>query len=224
MSLTLQIKLPENASTARTLALALEDTAGLNQAAADRVAQTIRGHFTDLSLHNHKTADDLSATPTDFWNRMRSGTRATATATEGSVAMPREVAQRYFGGTLKPTGGKHFLAIPAVAEAYGKKPQEFTFLTFGVGVLAGGVHAPALLDRPRTNIKIERDRRKGADPGALRTRQGETVGGAGTVYYWLVRQATQKADPSVLPPDAVLETSAQAGVDAFLRHKAGGAL
>jgi len=221
--LALQIELPKDAGQALgPMLAALQDRAGLNRAAADAVSDTVRDHLVTLAGSRHKTASELGASPSGFWERMRNSVDVAASAEAGTVSLPREMALRYFGGTVRPTGGKQYLTIPAMAEAYGKRAGELHFLTFGFGMLAGGRMAPALVDRPRSGVSFPRDRRKGAGAGARRTVPGQTTSG-GTVYFWLVRQATQKADKSVLPTEATMINAAQTGIGEFLASKAGGA-
>ena len=86
------------------------------------------------------------------------------------------IAQRYFGGTIKPVNKKR-LTIPADADAYGRRAREFGKLDMVFG-------------------------RKGV-VGLAKPRRGKAKRGqrAGKILYWLVKSVTQEADKTVLPKD-----------------------
>ena len=95
----------------------------------------------------------------------------------------------YHGGTVQPVIAK-FLAIPARAEAYGRRPREFSDLvpiTFKSGT-------SALVQRLQSGLG-----KKGAGKtrGVAAPNKGETQGGG--VFFWLVKSATFEPDPSVIP-------------------------
>jgi len=123
-----------------------------------------------------------------FWNRMLSGTQAVAEPDAAIVRMPREIAQRYFGGEITPKAGKKFLAIPARAEAYNKVPLFFANLHF----------VPT-----------------GPDTGMLV--QNEPGEGEGTAFYFLVRSVMQAPNKAVLPSDEEYTEAVQLGLDRYVK-------
>lgn len=100
------------------------------------------------------------------------------------------IAQRYFGGTIRPKSAK-FLTIPVHPAAYGKRAREFSDLEVIFG--AGG------------------------QPVAL-ARKARGRHAFGEIYYRLVRSVTQAPDPSVLPSDAQLDTAIQAEVEPYVQR------
>ena len=107
------------------------------------------------------------------------------------------IAQRYFGGDIKPVNGKA-LAIPACAEAYGKRARAFNFLEL---VWPKGESVGMLVERQRTTFKIRKDRRKGKE-GQTILKEDKKLGGK--IFFWLVSSVHQYADPSVLPDNALV--------------------
>lgn len=122
--------------------------------------------------------------PAQFWKRMYRGSRAESSSYSAAVLVPREVALHYYGGTVRPTGGRKALTIPANASAYRRSAKSFRDLV--VVVLKGR----AALAR----VQERKGRNKGSDKL--------------TVYYWLVGAVRMKPNLSVLPT----ERQYQAGI------------
>jgi hypothetical protein len=160
----------------------------IHQYMADAARVLIQGHFRTLAAERH----NRFGLPSRFWARMYRGTRSAASADRGEVRMPREVALRYFGGTLRPTGGRKALTIPMVAQAYRKRAREIRDL-FLIRSKTGDGRTYGVLARQE----------KGKD--------------APTPYYLLVRSATVKPDKSVLPSDRAIYGAAMQGNDRWWR-------
>ena len=121
------------------------------------------------------------------------------------------IALRYFGGTVRPVKSK-LLAIPIdpshpaadeqAAEAYGQSPRAFHHLRL---VMFGKTGKGALIARDRSQIGIQADRRKGRE-GQKRVKAGNTIHGG--IYYWLVQQATVRANSDILPTDDTIRENA----------------
>lgn len=112
----------------RALANRANNKAALHKVAAVAAAEMVRDNFAKMAQVER---NKFGAAPR-FWARMNRGTRAVSTQVEGAVAMPREVAQRYYGGPIRPTGGRKYLAIPANRTAYRRSPRSFQDLFFAV--------------------------------------------------------------------------------------------
>lgn len=155
------------------------------------IQQTLKVHFNRLandSAH-HQTADSLGANRTGLYTEAARGTQNPELRSDG-VAISinqRALAQRFFGGTIKPTTGK-FLTIPARTEAYGHRAREFDNL---VPIIFRGGQSGALVERDAT---VVRGGARGAGAGRSK---GQGIGGG--VFFWLVKRVVQRADPSVLP-------------------------
>jgi hypothetical protein len=121
---------------------------------------------------------------------------------------------RYYGGTVR--AGKNistvtgkltrFLTIPASPETAGMRAGEFNDLDVALVMNPSGRLQWALVRRASSAISIVR--RKRSD-GTVKTavRPGMLRAG-GTVMFWLVRKATYRADPSVLPTKDEMVTTA----------------
>ena len=195
-------------STMLQALLSIEDNKQfINQGAADALAEGIRDHLAERAQGTHATADRLGATPTGFWENMRNGTVARATASEGTVSMPREMAQKVFGGKLTPQNGSHYITLAAIAAAYGKRVGDFPGLQFGIAFDTSlGVFRPAMV-MPDEAVKIKQS---GKDRGhtALGVDRTRRV-----AYFWLTPEVNQKPDPDALPSKDVMGAYAQYGAD-----------
>lgn len=167
----------------------------------------------EIELRAHFAARDLEPNAKGwpkqhFWGQMRRATAYLSADANGAVVViaDKRINQRIFGGTLKPRETK-FMAIPAIAEAYGHRPGEFDFLKihrFRSGALA-------LVETDRTIVRFGRTRRDG-------TRKTTVVGRSrrGRVWYWLARSVKQDKDPQALPPERIFTEAMLAEVDAYV--------
>lgn len=142
-----------------------------------------------------------------------SAARATNNRVVGNAAVVSVnqlgILQRLLGGDITP--GKNvsratgqltkYLATPARAEAYGKRPGEFSNLE-----VLWGAHGPyALAERQYTGVTFGRVR----NDGSRKVNKGEEHG---MVLYWLTDFVRQKPDSSVLPTaEEMSEAALQAG-------------
>jgi hypothetical protein len=123
---------------------------------------------------------------THFWSKLALGSHARGTESEAIVTLPYPVRQKIYGGTIRPSGGRKFLAIPVNALAYGRLARSFKNLVF-------------------------RRAGKGSSASAVLVAIGTTGKGAkkanrpvGEVMYQLVAKVTQAPDPDTLPSDQQL--------------------
>ncbi len=130
-----------------------------------------------------------------FWDQIRSATALAQVDQEGAtitVNDPR-LAQKVYGGTIKPGAGRKYLALPAIAEAYGRSPRSLTNLQPVIRFINGERRAVALAERRASEIKYGRVRKDG-------TRKiTQTASRIGGIWYWLVKSVTQEKDPLALP-------------------------
>lgn len=170
------------------LKLRVKHGAALNAHVARRMLPRFQRHFRSNAARERNSFGARST----FWNRMLSGLRAQANDQAAMIVMPREVAQRFFGGTIRAKKSR-FLAIPARREAYGKSPRQFDDLQFIVTD-----NGPMLVQRAASLIKAVRRK------GEVKIKQvGEQGGG---VFFWLRRSVRQRPDRSLLPSDAEIKS------------------
>lgn len=201
MSVTIEI-LDEAIPAVQRLGAALNSGERLNRAVSEAALPVFQGHFRGLASSNK----NRFGTRGGFWNRMLSGTKAAATAEEAIVRMPREMALRYYGGTVTPKGGAKNLTIPARTEAYNKSARDFNDLRF-VQFRSG---AKALVQRDQTKISYRKNKRTGETKLVRGKEQG------GMVFYWLVPSATIRGNKDVLPSEDQIIAGALKGLDAYL--------
>lgn len=149
-----------------------------------------------------------------FWRRMAGATSvAEVTERDATIAISDPaIAQRVHGGTITPKRGR-YLAIPAGAAAYAAgAPREGggpSNLAFVYSRHPQGGWRPALAVREAVFKEVGKPRKDG-------TRRTKLVHQVATVWYWLVRSATQAADPEALPPPELLQASCTSSALAFL--------
>jgi hypothetical protein len=171
--------------------------------------EPVQRNFQALAGSEHNA---FGARSSGFWQRMLAGTDAVATDEAAVVRMPREVAQRYFGGTIVPTGGRKFLAIPARTEAYNKSPRQFDDLVFVV--LPNG--GPCLIQKADTHRALTKGKNKGK---LVKADTATATHGEGGVMFWLRRSVTQRGNEAVLPPEEVFLESAMTGLQRYMEAK-----
>lgn len=93
----------------------------INRALSRGCEQLIRSHFREVSGREKNKLGAKSS----FWAQMIRGTKGGSDSEKAFVDMPRPIAQRRFGGTLKPTGTRSYLTIPIAKIAYGKSAAWF---------------------------------------------------------------------------------------------------
>lgn len=178
----------------------LRDREKLNLIMSRAAANLVKDHFAALAGTN-KNKFGVRST---FWKRMRQATRSDANPVEAAVVMPREVAQRRFGGVLRPKGGRKMLAIPISKDAYGKSPLEFDDL-----------HVVRLKDKNQAFLVRFRGRDEGIN--------GPSKSDKMQMLYVLKSSVSQLANPAVLPTDAEFEAVINKAIREYVRVRLGGA-
>lgn len=176
----------------------------MHRAMAEGASALIQNHFAGLATTNRNRFGVRGG----FWNLMLAGTKALATETAGYVLMPRAVALRLFGGTITPKRTK-FLPIAARGEAYNKSPRDFNDLRF-VPTASDGSKG-MLVKRRRSTFS--RNKKTGK---TTRRREAEDNGGA---YYFLVKSATIRPNPAVLPTDEQIVLAAAEAGEVFIKNR-----
>lgn len=204
----------------------LSGDAGVRAVLGRQLVDDLAAHFTDLNRERHRAEDQRGDRVGGFYEgaalAVHDPRQTTTTLADEGVTVSMSylgLAQRYYGGTLLPTGGRHNLALPARSEALGKSPSDFPqgylrFVPFASG-------AKALVLAGDTDRVFAKGRRQGETTAAGSRPGQEATHGAGGVLFWLVASVTQTPDPSVLPEDDVLETNAVAAAAAYLSRPRG---
>lgn len=129
------------------------------------------------------------------------------TATSAFLTINHVAArQRILGGTIRPTGGRRYLAIPADRESYGKTPMGdyANKLKYGLAPHPDGGWRPALL-RDVSAVRA-RKRSKTAKPAPT----------SPIVLFWLIRKAVQKADPTAMIGRADLSKQVKENLEGYI--------
>lgn len=176
----------------RNFNVAITDRAPMMQKLGEDLAKALREHF-----RKRDSQPNSKGWPKrHFWNKEgRDNTALTqydatsATVTIASAA----IAHKVKGGTVRPKS-KLALAIPAIAQAYKAiqpsamdNPERLAYVPLNRGNLVA--------------MLMERRKNRRARP---------------RVWFWIVRQATHRADPKALPPPADLERQVQVSAQQYL--------
>lgn len=164
---------------------------GLREVAGRQGRNTVREHLFKLDAERENA---LGGKRTHFYSNAANSTNFRLVDDGVVIAINHTgLAQRYFGGPIRPVNST-YLAIPARAEAHGKRPREFSNLEI---VFGRGRRPVGLAETRSTDIKL----RKKKD-GTVRVTPGQERGGL--MMFWLVKEAYQAEDPTVLPTAGVL--------------------
>jgi hypothetical protein len=137
-------------------------------------------------------------------------------ASDGAVAhiTGMGVALHYYGGVIKPTGGRKFLTIPVDPEAYGRRAGEFNNLEIAWGLSKGGKPRPIGLVKKNDYVfKTAKNRKTGAKEVVSASWEG------GKWMFALVYSATIKADKTILPEDDTIQAAAVASISGYIVSK-----
>ena len=187
--LTVKAKKGAEVKRIETLEAKLADKISLNKYVGMGFARTLQTHFKTLDKRPNKRGWRRLgfwrgiAQATSFLSADENGATVSISGVEGP-----KFAAKVFGATVKPKGGKKYLAIPAIEARYGVMPSTL----------------------PQGELEFKRTR-KGGLLGKIR------ADGSMTVHYWLVKSANIPRDADALPTtDAVLE-DAKKSINTYLR-------
>lgn len=207
MAVNLQIDLQDKATPLAARLAAQVQPERIAQAAAPAVLNRVRSHFFAL---NRERPNKLGGKRTNFFNQAARSTHSRVTGGNLIIGISHVgIRQRLQGGRIRPTGGRRYLTVPAIAEAYATRAGEWNNLKFGFAFDGKGKMRPALVEAQHTALKFGSKRKDGS-----RTMKA-TVKEGGRAVFWLVRQVTQRPDPAVIPSNDELRTAALEGAGKY---------
>lgn len=163
--------------------------------AAEAGADTVRANFISLARSRHRPSQRIN-----YYLQASDSVIRQTRGPEAIITIPHTgIAQRYYGGTILPSGR---------TSAVTGKPV--TRLAIGLTGTPGAGHIPADFADLFLVVKKPKDGSKG---GAYLARQS----GAGIEFLFvLLARVRQEADPTILPTNAaLLDAAAQAILDLF---------
>jgi hypothetical protein len=139
----------------------------------------------------------LGAPSTGYWESAAQGTSSRLVSDTTANVSVNQVGIRLhlLGGTVRPVTRK-YLTIPAIAEAHGKRATEIP----GLFVLRNKAGFPCALARH--------------EPG-----HGKSDFEGVVIYFWLVKSAKHRPDPTVLPSTAVLGQALRRRATAYYQRE-----
>lgn len=213
--ITLSIPAPKgDPSEVADLSKILANPQPMLNVAGRSVGSALKAHF----KHKQETEPNkLGGKRTNFWADVgRSVSAPTQTSTTSVEVSIDHVAinQKVHGGTIRPKAPRKAIAIPIDPSVYGKMPST-------CGIALALVYA-------KKNGKVSvflaaaetQERKKyqyGGTQATLQTRYSHAV--IGKPLFLLLKSVTQKADPTALPKDAVLQTAAEEGAQAYINSQ-----
>ena len=208
MSVGLLITATDTAGPAAKRVGALLAPARLNPVIGRSVNETVRHH---LVSKNAASPNKLGGRRTNFYGQAARATNFKVLSdSEILISIPQVgIAQRYYGGTIRPKSGK-YLTIPVHPAAHGKRAREFDLeIVFGLN------GQPVALATKKVSESRTRQSKSGKITRTNVTRFGE-------IYYKLVRSVTQAPDPNVLPKPEVIGLFVQRDVDKVINRAIAG--
>ena len=125
------------------------------------------------------------------------------------------IALHYYGGIVKPTGGRRFLTIPVDPEAYGKRAGEFNNLEIAWGLDKTGKRRPiGLVSRTETVTKERKNKKTGKTKTVTKYIPGKWL-------FALVYSATIPEDKSILPDNDAIQEAALTAIAEYSMAKLG---
>lgn len=162
----------------------------------------IKEHLVQLNTERHKYGRG-------YYAQAAKSLTVTAVPQGAAISITQTgFRQRLFGGPIDPKNAK-MLTIPASPEAYGHRASEFPDLQLTKAMNEDGRLCWALVRRLSSPISIRQ--RKKAD-GSLKTSISHGAVQGGEVMFWLVGHVNQDADPTVLPEDEIIQSTALAAM------------
>lgn len=158
----------------------------INNAIGRHITNIVKAH---LFKYNADHQNSLGGRRTNYFSQAAKATSYQESGQGVTISIKQVgMALQYYGGTVTPGKGTstatgkptQFLTIPAIAEAHGKSAFEIPDLVpvFGSG---GRVYGLAKKSEGRKKMR-------------------------GMLYFWLVKSATIKPHPDVIPSDDTIRT------------------
>lgn len=193
----------------------------LNDALGRRLARVLQAHF----RIKNTVPNSLRGKRTNFWNAIAKTTAMTEATDKGATVTIAEnrFNIHFYGGTIKPTGGRKALTIPLIPGAHGQRARDYEKNTgkklFRIG--------NALFERSSSGDRSL----TGATRVSARTASGQTrslnLRGRSRIraVYALAKSVTIKADPKALPDAEIilhaLNQTAEQWLDREMKKRGG---
>ena len=200
------------------IAETVQDRRGLHAVLAQRLANELKDHFRERNARPNKRGWKK----TGFWNQLGRATAVESVDADGAIVAVADARFRIhlFGGTIKPTGGRKWLAIPLVQDAAGLNVASYERKT-----------KRELFRLPGSRVLVEK-RSRGGDRSSIaggsgRRRDGSAVPVAARqelrAVYALAASVTIDRDPDALPPiDKLASALREEAADYIARELAKG--
>jgi len=204
MSDGITISIIRDEATPVLVAIQTDVQAGtLTHAMGDALVELTRDHLFALNAERHRYGRN-------YYAQAARSTTATTTPEEVRLGVTQlGIRQRYYGGYIRPKN-KQWIAVPARQEAVAARPEEFNDLHF----VLFRADLAALVQNHQTLLDGRYKRKGSITPNAGGTRGDELGGG---VFWWLKKEVYQQPDETVLPPTALIVSTA---LDAATRRAA----
>ncbi len=167
----MKIKITDKASSfLADLMEKVKDKVAINTVLGKEAEVRLRKHF--LTLNKKPNAKGFKKQY--FWRQIRTATTLGEINDKGATVniSDSRFAIKVYGGTIKPTGGKKYLAIPATSQRYGTSPQSANDRDDLVFIKRNTSEKAYLIKKENKAIRVQ---------------------------YFLVRSSTQKPQADALP-------------------------
>ncbi len=187
------IKVTENATTMLRALIAKMEPVQVAYRSGYAVRELVVDHLNEYdAAHPNK----FGAPRTHYYKTAADGTSLSVSDTLATIKVNQiGILQRIYGGKIVPKNTK-YLTIPANAQAYARRARDFPNLVPLIRRKNGVVRAVALAEATTTPL-LKGFRKNG------QRRHGKVQGGR--VYFWLVLEVNQQANPDIVPTEQEIE-------------------
>ena len=190
MSLSIEIEVTDEVTPfLAMLEEGLTNRTDLHSYIAAQAETRTQDYLRAIAPRRHSTADRLGAPHSGHLTDAADSIESSHNAQSAVLTFPRTtgLSRAFRQFDLRPTGGKKWLAIPAIASAYNHSPREFdlSFVPFRDDLAA-------LVTRSQSDRSF-------------------------IVVYWLKKEITIEQDRTLLPDDRAYSESAELGAREFIR-------
>ena len=185
---------------------------GAKQAAGGAIARLLKAHLGGL---DRSRQNKIGGKRTHYYADAANNVSYEVTDDGADVKVHQiGIALHYYGGVIKPTGGRKYLTIPVDPEAYGRRAGEFNNLEIAWGLTKGGKPRPIGLVKKNDWVnKTKKNRKTGVKEVVSASWEG------GKWMFALVLSATIPEDKSILPEDDTIQAAAMSSITDYIISK-----
>ena len=213
--LNIKLKSSNTATPAlETLRTTLKKREGFHKKLAGTLEDVTRDHIRSAATTRHKTATRLSASPTGYLTRLAETTETHSDNQGVVIRISGAIFRRVLGPVVVQPVQRKWLAIPARADAYGRRPGEFSNLRF----VKFSETLAALVDGGITSGYKSRAQKK--KPKKAKPHKPRALKRDDKIAFWLKKKTTLPQDRELIPSEQKHTAAAELAAREFIQEQA----